>query len=78
MLPCREVVAIDPACTSQLCSGCGAPVQKGLSVRWHDCPVCGLSLHRHHNSAKTMHGRGQRLRGLAALPAGMNREPVGL
>jgi putative transposase len=70
----REVVAVDPAFTSQLCSGCGALVQKGLSVRWHACPVCGLSLHRDHNSAKTIQGRGQRLRGLAGRPAGMNRE----
>jgi putative transposase len=70
----QEVVAVDPACTSQLCSGCGALVQKGLSVRWHECPVCGTSLHRDHNSAKTIHGRGQRLRGLAGLPVGLNRE----
>jgi putative transposase len=74
----REVVAVDPARTSPLCSGCGALVQKGLSVRWHECPVCGTSLHRDHNSAQTIHGRGQRLRGLAEPPAGMNRDPVGL
>jgi putative transposase len=70
----RSVVAVDPAFTSQLCSGCGALVQKGLSMRWHSCPVCGLSLHRDHNSAQTIQGRGQRLRGLAGLPAGTNRE----
>jgi putative transposase len=70
----RSVVAVDPAFTSQLCSGCGALVQKGLSVRWHSCPDCGLSLHRDHNSAKTIQGRGQRLRGLAGRPAGVNRE----
>jgi putative transposase len=67
----RAVVAVDPAYTSQLCSGCGALVQKGLSVRWHVCPDCGLRLHRDHNSAKTMQGRGQRLRGLVGLPAGV-------
>jgi putative transposase len=70
----RSVVAVDPAYTSQLCSDCGALVQKGLSVRWHACPVCSLKLHRDHNSARTIQGRGQRLRGLAGLPAGMNRE----
>ncbi len=74
----REVVAVNPAFTSQACSGCGVIVQKGVSVRWHACPDCGTSLHRDHNAAKNIQGRGQRLRGLAGMPAGMNREPVGL
>ena len=76
----KRVVAVDPAFTSQTCSGCGVLVQKGLSVRWHGCPTCGTSLHRDHNAAKTIHKniqwRGQRLRGLAGLPAGVNREPT--
>jgi putative transposase len=74
----REVVAVDPACTSQACSGCSVVVQKGLSVRWHSCPACGTSLHRDHNAAKHIQGRGQRLRGLAGMPAGTNRDPVAL
>jgi putative transposase len=74
----REVIAVDPAFTSQACSGCGLIVQKGLSVRWHECPDCGTSLHRDHNAARNIQWRGQRLRGLAGLPAGVNREPVGL
>jgi putative transposase len=74
----REVIAVDPALTSQTCSGCGVLVQKGLSVRWHICPECGTSLHRDHNAAKNIQWRGQRLRGLVGLPAGMNREPMGL
>ncbi len=74
----RRVVAVPPAYTSQTCSGCGVIVQKGLSVRWHECPDCGTSLHRDHNAARNIQWRGQRLRGLAGLPAGMNREPVGL
>jgi putative transposase len=76
----RQVVAIavDPAFTSQACSGCGVIVAQGLSVRWHTCPECGTSLHRDHNAAKNIQGRGQRLRGLAGIPAGMNREPVAL
>jgi putative transposase len=53
-------------------------VQKSLSIRWHECPACGTSLHRDHNAARNMQWRGQRLRGLAGLPAGANREPVGL
>ncbi len=74
----RQVVAVDPAFTSQTCSGCGVLVQKGLSVRWHACPECGTSLHRDHNAAKNIQWRGQRLRGLAGVPAGTNREPMGL
>ncbi|HEV2237123.1 MAG TPA: transposase [Ktedonobacterales bacterium] len=74
----KQVVAVDPAFTSQACSGCGILVQKGLSVRWHTCPDCGTSLHRDHNAARNIQWRGQRLRGLAGIPAGMNREPMGL
>ena len=47
----REVIAVNPAYTSQTCSGCGVVVKKGLSVRWHSCPDCGTSLHRDHNAA---------------------------
>jgi len=61
----KRVVAVDPAFTSQLCSGCGVVVSKGLSVRWHACPDCGMELHRDHNAAKNIQWRGQRLRGLA-------------
>src|SRR5262249_208424 len=39
----RRVMAVNPAFTSQTCSGCGVLVQKGLSVRWHSCPECGTS-----------------------------------
>jgi putative transposase len=74
----KQVQAVNPAYTSQTCSGCGGVVSKGLSVRWHACPDCGTSLHRDHNAAKNIHWRGQRLRGLAGVPAGTNREPVGL
>ncbi len=74
----RTVVAVDPAYTSQACSGCGVIVSKGLSVRWHSCPDCGTSLHRDHNAAKNIEWRGQRLRGGAGIPASENREPMGL
>jgi putative transposase len=40
----KRVQAVDPAFTSQTCSGCGVVVSKGLSVRWHACPACGTSL----------------------------------
>jgi putative transposase len=74
----KRVVAVDPAFTSQICSGCGVVVQKGLSVRWHLCPECGTGLHRDHNAAKNIQWRGQRLRGVPALAGATNREPAGL
>jgi len=74
----KQVQAVDPAFTTQACSGCGVAVQKGLSVRWHTCPACGTSLHRDHNAARNIQWRGQRLRGLAGVPTGTNREPAGL
>lgn len=64
----KSVMAVNPAYTSQACSGCGALVTKGLSVRWHSCPECGASSHRDHNAAKNIAGLGQSLRG--ALPLG--------
>jgi putative transposase len=62
----RKVIAVNPAYTSQRCSGCGVLVSKGLSVRWHSCPDCGTSLHRDHNAAKNIERLGQRLRGAVA------------
>jgi putative transposase len=62
----RRVVAVPPAYTSQTCSGCGALVKKGLSVRWHSCPDCGTSLHRDHNAAKNIERAGQALQGEVA------------
>ena len=50
----KTVVAVPPAYTSQACSGCGVVVHKGLSVRWHECPDCGTSLHRDHNAARNI------------------------
>jgi putative transposase len=70
----RSVVAVNPAFTSQRCSGpgCGAIVQKGLSVRWHACPECGTSLHRDHNAARNIERLGQSLQGGVALAASEN------
>jgi putative transposase len=61
----RRVVAVNPAFTSQRCSGCGVLVTKGLSVRWHACPECGTSLHRDHNAAGNREWAGQALRGVS-------------
>jgi putative transposase len=65
----RQVIAVNPAYTSQTCSGCGVLVQKGLSVRWHRCPDCGTSLHGDHNAARNRERAGQALRGGVAFAA---------
>jgi putative transposase len=68
----RRIVAVNPAYTSQTCSGCGVMVSKGLSVRWHSCPDCGTSLHRDHNAAKNIERLGQSLQGGVTLAASQN------
>jgi len=47
----KQVVGVNPANTSQVCSGCGEIVKKTLSVRIHKCPHCKLVLNRDHNAA---------------------------
>jgi putative transposase len=76
----RSVVAVPPAYASQICSGCGRVVWKGLSVRWRQCPYedCGMSLHRDYNAAKNIERFGQNLRGGVAVVASENRESAGL
>jgi putative transposase len=49
-----QVIAVAPHYTSQICSGCGAVVEKDLSVRTHDCPHCGLQLDRDVNAARNI------------------------
>jgi putative transposase len=65
----RRVVAVPPAYTSQTCSGCGARVHTGLSLRWHRCPDCGTRLHRDHTAAKNRARAGLALRAGAAVAA---------
>lgn len=48
------VEKVDPRYTSQACSGCGSLVPKGLSIRQHDCPECGLRLDRDVNAARNI------------------------
>jgi putative transposase len=82
----KRVQAVNPAFTSQRCSGCGVLVRKGLSARWHACPECGTSLHRDHNAALNILRLGQEmkngpdmaLRGGVAVAASENRESAGL
>jgi len=63
----RLVVAINPAYTSQMCSGCGNIQKKSLSVRTHKCLGCGLVLDRDTNAAVNIKALGQY--SLAALTA---------
>ena len=59
----RTVVLVDPKNTTQLCSRCGHLVPKGLDVRVHACPQCGLVLDRDQNAAINILARGlQQLR----------------
>jgi putative transposase len=60
-------VAVDPRGTSQQCV-CGQEVPKDLSVRWHDCPHCGLLQQRDHVSARIILARGL----ARTAPAGVN------
>jgi putative transposase len=62
----KQVIAVNPAYTSQVCAGCGLVVWKGLSTRWHECPECGASLHRDHNSAQAILRAGQSRQGVAS------------
>jgi putative transposase len=68
----KQAVAVPPAYTSQICSGCGVLVRKSLSVRWHACPDCGASLHRDHNAALNILRAGQARQGAGAVAPAMN------
>jgi putative transposase len=48
------VVQVRPNGTSQYCSSCGGKVQKGLMIRTHQCPHCGLVLDRDINAARNI------------------------
>jgi putative transposase len=50
----REVVRVNPAYTSQTCSGCWHRQEMPLSVRVYECPMCGLVIDRDHNGSKNI------------------------
>lgn len=54
----KTVEKVNPAYTSQACSGCGERIQKKLSQRWHSCPYCGLEMHRDLNAALNIQRKG--------------------
>jgi putative transposase len=55
----RALIAVNPAYTSQTCSGCGHRARKDLSERVHRCSCCGLVLDRDHNAALNILALGQ-------------------
>jgi putative transposase len=63
------VEAVNPAYTSQECSGCGVRVPKSLRVRTQKCPACGLVLNRDANAARTIVRAGQARQGAVAVAA---------
>jgi putative transposase len=50
----RRFVAVNPAYTSQDCSGCGHRQTLSLSDRTYTCPCCGLVLDRDLNAARNI------------------------
>jgi putative transposase len=68
----KRAEAVPPAFTSQDCSGCGARVPKGLGVRTHRCPACGLALDRDENAARNIQRAGQARQGAVAVAAALN------
>ena len=53
------LVKVNPYGTSQKCSRCQHIVAKGLSVRVHECPYCGLVMDRDLNASKNILAAGR-------------------
>ena len=49
-----QLVVVNPAYTTQICSECGVIVEKSLSVRVHCCPACSLEIDRDVNAARNI------------------------
>lgn len=62
----KKLIKVNPAYTSQDCSGCGYRTTKKLCDRVHKCPACGLELDRDHNAALNILALG--LKSLGANP----------
>lgn len=58
----KIAIAVNPAYTSQRCSGCGGIIQKDLKTRVHVCG-CGTVLDRDHNAALNILKAGLRMVG---------------
>ena len=69
----RLVIEVNPAGTSQECSGCGTIVPKELSVRIHRCPHCGLTIDRDVNAGINIKRFGSSLRRGTPVVVGSQR-----
>ncbi|GAA5502723.1 hypothetical protein Dxin01_02467 [Deinococcus xinjiangensis] len=58
----KIAIPVNPAYTSQICSGCGQTVKKDLKSRTHVCG-CGAVLDRDHNAAINILRTGLRMVG---------------
>lgn len=65
----KVTVAVNPAYTSQICSGCGQIVKKDLKVRQHVCG-CGVNMDRDSNAAINILKAGLRMAGHARTGEG--------
>ena len=73
----RTVVRVQPAYTSQTCSGCGCCQEILLSVRVYECPHCGLSMDRDQNASVNILQKAVGRHGLV-IPEAPAREPLGV
>lgn len=62
-----QIIKVKPHYTSQICSQCGAVVQKSLSQRTHYCPQCLYVEDRDVNAAINIFRAGQVLRGAEVI-----------
>jgi len=65
----RKLVKVNPAYTSQTCSGCGHRVPKSLDTRVHSCPCCGLSIDRDLNASRNILALGLQSLGIQSVEA---------
>ena len=68
----KRVVVVEPASPSHDCRGCGARVEKRLSVRTPVCRSCGRVLDRDQNAARNSLWAGQARQGAGAVAAALN------
>jgi putative transposase len=73
----RQVVKVNPAYTSQTCSGCSHRQAMPLSVRVYECSKCGLILDRDYNSSKNILEEAVGRHGWV-IPEAPAREPWGV
>jgi len=56
-----QLISVNPRNTTQNCSQCGEYVEKSLSERIHECPICGLVMDRDQNAALNILERGREI-----------------